>query len=368
MTIAISKEPLGIYPCYNDSFIEFTSDLSNHVRAEITALPASVFPKKFIMFPDLSGNYIFNLKEVAKTILNVGGFEDSNFFDDGYFKSFTGLYLLQSISIEVFNASTSETLPKNYEFFKSVKQVGQGLFSNPFQLLSNSRNGLDYYLTYFEGFPFNFDIQRVLTGKEITVKNRNTGGETLPMETTETGSFRINIDRSNGQNWTFENFLPLITGLNKLEIYENGVFKTNLFLKKKKICSGVYLRWFNSDGGYSNFLFEEFFTEQVKGKDIDFIGSNEFLNVGEVRTDVRSIGKEASNELRIKARCDKNEVETLRSLYSSPLVQIYTSRAENVKGEFINVAVSGVFNPNNKKTNNEFILNVILPDLITPTY
>lgn len=366
MAITIIKQPTGIYPAYNNSFIEFSSDLADNNRAEITALPLAIFPNVFEIFPDASGNYLFNLKEVAKTILNANKFDDDNFFDDAYYKNISGLYLLQEIVIEVFSDIDSETLEKEYQFYKSVKQVFDQIFTNKFQLLSNSENGLDYHLTYFEGFPFHFDLQRVTIAKNLSVKNLNTSVTSADMLTTATSAFRMNVDRSDGENWTLGNFLPLIEGLNKLEVYENGDFKTNVFLKKKKVCKGVYLKWFNSDGGFSHYLFQEYFKEEIKGKDIAFVGSNEFLNVGELNSTVRSIGRQASNVLRIKVKCDANETKQLKSLYTSPFIQIYTSQIENIKGEFINVSIQGVFSPKNKIRNNEFILTVILPDMITP--
>lgn len=367
MAITISKEPSGIYPAYNDSFIEFSSDLSDNNRAEISALPALTFPKPFSIFPDSSGKYVFNLKEIAKTILNENEFEDANYFTDAFFKSITGLYLSQDITIEVFNDSTSETLDKSYEFFKSVKQITEVIHPNAFQLLTNSINGIDHYLTYFEGFPFSFDIQRVVhvIGKELTVKNVRTSVTTIPMNTTVTGSFRMNVDRGNGTNWTDNNFLPLIEGLNYLEIYEDGAFKTNLYLKKRKICSGIYLKWFNNDGGFNHYLFEEYLTEEIEGKDIDFVGANTFRNVGELNSNIKSVGKQASNALTVRAKCDAKEAETLKSLYSSPMVQMYTSKIENIQGEFINVAIEGAYNHRNKISNNEFILSIILPEMIT---
>lgn len=366
MAITIIKEPSGIYPAYNNAFVQFSSDLENNNKAEITASPSSIFQKTFSLFPDSSGVYVFNLKEIAKTMLNANDFEDVNFFDNAYYKSITGLYLLQNVTIKVLSDTSEESVIKNYEFFKSVKQLEDVIYSNTFQILSNSENGVDYYLTYFEGFPFHFDLQRIIhsVGKEIKVKNVKTSNELL-MTTTETGSFRVNVDRSDGENWTAENVLPLITGLNYLEIYEDDVFKTNLFLKKKTTCSGVYLKWFNADGGYSHYLFDEFFNEGINGRDIDFISSGDFLNVGELDSEIKSIGKRASRNLTVRAKCDSNEMKILKSLFYSPLIQIYTSRTENVKGKFINVTIEGVFNNKNKVNNNEVIFNVILPEMIT---
>lgn len=367
MAITITKQPSGIYPAYNDSFVQFTSDVAGNSRAEITALPTEIFSKPFSVFPDLDGVYTFNLKEIAKTILNGKDFEDKNYFEDAFYKSISGLYLLQNITIEVFAGGTSETITNNYEFFKSVKQIEEVIFSNPFQILSNSKNGIDYNLTYFEGFPFAFDIQRVIhvLGKQITVKNVNTGLTSSVMTTNENGAFRFNVDKGDGSNWTASNFLPLMTGINKLEIYEDGIFKTNLALRKRTVCNGIYLKWFNADGGYNTFLFQEYFTEEIDAKDIDFVGANEFLNVGELDSSVKSIGKQAARGLRIRAKLNASEIETIKSLYVSPLVQMYTSKLENVKGKFINVGIEGKLNANNKLGNNEIVLNVVLPEMIT---
>lgn len=367
MAITILKEPSGIYPAYNDSFIEFTSSLAGNNRAEVTASPASLFPNVFTLFPSPEGKYLFNLKEVVKTVLNQGGFNDANFFSNAYFKSISGLYLLQSITVEVFSEGSSETFSKNYEFFKSVKQIDEVIFSNPFQLLNKSRNGVDFYLTYFEGFPFHFDIQRVIAsaGKEITIKNKNTGLVSAAMNPDFTGAFRFNVDRSNSENWTSGGFLPLTNGLNNLEIYEDGEFRTNVFLKKKKPCSGIYLKWFNSEGGFSHWLFNEYGVEKVKGKDLDLIHSNTFANVGSFDSGFKSIGKEASRTLRVKTRCDQNETRELKSLFYSPLIQLYTSRTPNEAGVFIDVRVEEVFELKEKNGNQEFILNLELPQLIT---
>lgn len=367
MAITISKEPSGIYPAYNDSFLEFSSSLAGNDKAEISVSPAFLFPNAFKLFPDSEGKYLFNLVEVVKSVLNQSGFKDSNFFSNAYFKSISGLYLLQSITIEVFNESSSEVFSKTYEFFKSVKQVDEVVFQNPFQLLNSSKNGVDYYLTYFEGFPFSFDIQRVIAsaGKEIKVKNRNTSLDSVAMNPSSTGAFRFNVDRSNSENWTSSGFLPLTTGLNNLEIYEDGEFRTNVFLKKKKRSCGVYLKWWNSQGGFSHWLFNEFASEEIKGQDIELMNSNTFGNVGSFDSGFVSLGKTASRNLTIRTRCDINEANELKSLFYSPLVQLYTSRNAHEAGVFIDVQVEEVFRMNEKQSNQEIVLNVKLPEVRT---
>jgi len=365
MAISISKEPSGIYPAYNDSFIEFTSDLSGHNKAEITVYPVSIFAKVFTLYPDNDGNYLFDLKEPVKVLFNASGFEDSNFFDYAYWKSISGLYLSQDIQIKVLNDSTSETVLKTYEFFKAVKQIGEPLPDNPFQLLSHTEDGVNHSLTYFEGFPFHWDIQRVLTGKDLSVKSLNNSFETAAMTTTSTGAFSMIVYRSNGWNWTSQNVLPLITGLNRLEIYEDGVFKSNVILKKKENCSGVYLKWFNSNGGFSHFLFDKFFVSRITGKNIDIISNTEFNNIGSLTSGFKSTGKEAGRSMTLRAKYDANEYNILKDILISPLVQVYTSEVADVKGRFIDVNVEGSLNYSNKKALNQAILTVDLPDMIT---
>jgi hypothetical protein len=365
MAITITKEPSGIYPAYNDSFIEFSSDLANNNKAEITVYPLLTFPKVFTIYPDANGKYLFNLKEAVKVIFNAPGFKDANFDTSVYWKSISGLYLSQDIDIEVFSDIDSESTSETYEFFKAVKQVGEPLPDNPFQLLSFTEDGWNHYLTYFEGFPFHWDIQRIATGKDMTVKSLNTGNETAAMETTLTDSFRMIVDKSNGDNWTSDNVLPLITGLNRLEIYEDAVFKSNVFLTKRKKCSGVYLKWFNASGGFSHFLFDRYFNDRTRAKNIDMISNTEFNNIGSSTGNFKSTGKEAERSLTLKTKYDSNEYNILKDILISPLVQIYTSRFANVEGTFIDVNIDGSLNFSNKKGLNTAVFSVDMPDVIT---
>lgn len=367
MAITITKQPEGIYPAYNDSFIQFSSDLADNNKAEITVDPIAIFPNVFVLYPDIDGNYLFNLKEAVKVILNENGFEDSNYFTDAYWKSISGLYLLQDITIKVLSDIASEQVNKSYEFFKAVKQVGQNIHANPFQLLTYSPDGVDHSMTYYEGFPFNFDIQRVIyaADKVLTVKNLNTGIVSDDMPVTSTGAFRMNVDRGGGNNWTSGNILPLIVGVNRLEIHENGAFRSNLLLTKRKECSGIYLKWFNSEGGYSHFLFNRYFIEAVRGQDMGTVLNSDFNNIEDVTGSLLSTGKEASRSFVVKAKYNSSEYENLKDIFTSPLIQIYTSFQAYIEGRYIDVSVNGTFNNSNKRGNNEIVLNIDLPEMIT---
>ncbi len=365
MAINVTKEPSGIYPAYNDSFIEFTSDLSNHNRAEITVFPTEIFSSVFLIYPDADGNYLFNLKEAVKVIFNENGFEDENFVTNVFWKSISGLYLLQQIQIKVYNESTNETLSKNYEFFKAVKQISEPIHSNTRQLLSYSPDGINHSMTYFEGFPFHFDILQVDSGSDIVLKSLNTGNETEAMNPTASDSFRINVDRGGEHNFTSDNVLPLIEGLNRLELWEDGAFKSNILLLKKKICDGVYLKWWNRNGGFSHYLFDRYFIQALKSSDSGKVFNDEFNNIGSETGIYKSIGKDASGTITIKTKYEASYYELLKDIFISPLVQMYTSRTAYVEGTFIDVFVDGTISFSNKRGKNEIALIVDLPQVVT---
>jgi hypothetical protein len=366
MAITFSKEITGIYPAYNDSYIEFTSDLVDHNKAEIQAYPLSLFPKKFVIYPDTDGNYLFNLKESVKVVLNQNGFNDSNFDTSVYSKSITDLFLdQQQFDIEVFNDVTSETITKNYDFFKAVKQVGENISSNEYQLLSYSKDGVSHYLTYFEGFPFHFDILKVVSGTEITIKNLNNDITTDPFIPSSDGSFRLNIDKGGGENWTSDNVLPLIEGLNRLVIYEDGNFKTNLFVNKIKQCSGIYLKWMNRSGGYNHYLFNKFFVTQKAGVDLATVLNSDFNNIAETIGFEKSIGKESTKTINVKVRYSHLDFEILSDIFTSPSIQLYTSETAYIEGNFIDVTIEGSMSFGNKRNNNELAIAINLPALVT---
>ncbi|MGD2113432.1 MAG: hypothetical protein PVG07_00155 [Acidobacteriota bacterium] len=514
MAITLTKEPYGIYPAYNDSFIEFTSDLPDNYKAEITVYPVEKFPRVFVIYPDENGVYLFNLKESVKAIFNESGFEDDNYFTDSYYKTIAGLYLEQSIQVKVIGVSGSvedvipagseldentttngtiagiwqirypnannyiekltdeaedyfkisinqdggtnpslwsindfdpelrgrninlrvwikgdasgavrlntdgnkivlnftdtwqqintavvfgssfgdmrfqfylqststvfylkqieliqslenEFVTKVYDFFKAVKQIGEPIHENNYQLLSYSPDGINHDLTYFEGFPFHFDIQQIESGKTVKVKNFNTGNESEGMVSTGKEAFRINIDRGGRNNWTFDNFLPLIVGLNRLGIYEGSTFKANVFLRKKKNCSGIYLKWFNRNGGFSHYLFDEYYIRQLKGSDIGKVTNNEFKNIGESTSNYKSIGKTAAGTVNVKTKYESYDYELLKDIFVSPLVQMFTATEAYVEGRFIDVFVDGVISFSNKKSKNEIALTIDLPEVQT---
>lgn len=365
MAITIKKEPTGIYPAYNDSFIHFTTSLTGTTEATIEI--ENVNTKPFLIYPNLNGCFIFNLKELVKSRFNKNGFDDPyTTYPSEWGKSIEGSYLTQNINITDYGVGvTGTTNSRSYEFFKSVKQIDEVVYNNNCQILNHSNNGVDYNLTYFEGYEFSFDLQRVNKDNTVQIKNLNNELLSDVLVASRTDSFRLYIDKSSS-NWSTSNYLPLSDNVNRLEIYENNTFKTNLNLKKVPAKCGVYIKWFNNDGGYSYWLFDEYYKTTTKAKKLKSVNTNSFNNVNDgLVAPSTLIGKEVSETIKVKSTIDDKEAELLKSLIASPSVQMYTSQTPYVSGKWLNVEINDTYTISNKRALNQAKFTIELPNKIT---
>ena len=372
MAITITKEPTGIYPASNDSYLQFTSSLAGDAYAEISFPSDSEFTAPFKVYPNSSGVYTFNLKNAVNMLLNADGFEDpSPAYPASYGKSFNYGYKSLDVDIDVYDGvggsdSTSET----YTFIRGAKQVGESVFSNTGQILNYSTNGVDYNISYWEGFPLTFEIQRVTSGHRVMFTNLNTGDDSTVLTATATGSYRMYVDKVSS-NWTSSNFLPLPDVINRLELYVSSsnpptTFRSNVNIHKHLERCGVYLKWFNADGGYSYYLFDNFYRYAIQGQNVGYVGRNEFLNLEDgIKNPIRSIGKAATETWTLKARADREEVKLLRSLFTSPSVQMWSEIEPYIDGEWIDVTLNSTMNISTKKSISEIAVSIELPELIT---
>lgn len=370
MAITINKQPTGIYPAYNDSYIEFESSLANNNRAEVII---TGFTEPFTIFPDLDGVYTFNFREAVKVLFSQYSFKDEHgeAITTEWGQSLLGHYLALSTTLKVFNNSTSETQAVNHTFYRAVKQAGQTNYNNNCQILSaNTNNGVDYNLTYFEGFPFSFELQRLVYAptKRINVKNLNTGITCDDINPQVSGAFKIIVDKAT-TNWTTSTFLPLPDLVNRLEIYEDDSFKTNLTLKKVPSKCGIYLKWLNTEGGYSFWLFDQFYRDTLNTQDLQELATNNFKNVGEgFFADTRTMGKAANEGMRLRTNLDPKERLHLQGLFTSPYVEMYTSQDPFIAADWVPVTVSGNYQFDNKPKQTVAVVNISLPEIKTITY
>ena len=369
MSVIFNKNITGIYPAYNDSYISFYSDDMTPTKAIIT-IEGVIYP--FTINPDNDGNFLFNLKESIKLNFNLDGFGDIEAIgdEDGYFESNPNLH--KKLNVELFlvdkDSDNTDYISIDYDFYKGVKQTGEKLYTNNSQLLNYSTNGIDYNLSYNEGFEFYIDLMYVESGKTIKIVNTNTT-EFFEYITTNSGSQRIWLDKGNGTNTTLDLTLPLTYTVNKLNIFIDDVFSTNVNIKKIPSDCGVYLKWFNSNGGYSFHKFYNETIEEIKTKSLSNVVRNQFLNVNESpKSGTYSLGKTSEESIKVKTRVDKNEYEILKDITSSPSVEMYSNNNPFIKGEWVNVDVSGNLKNTTKKHITIQTLTIQLPVKYNITY
>lgn len=204
--ITITQDLTSLYPIYNDSFIKFVSDI-NPTRAEIVLSDSATFPEPFEIFPSPDGEFVFNLKEIAKASLANTNFSHGDGTVSDWGESFDDNFATVEATIKTYNGAASDSLTRTFTFFKSVIQPGEQLLDN--YLLSKSDNGVDFYMKYWEGFPFDFQIKNLGSGDEITVKNAGNG--TTPVNditATADGSLKVYVDTVS-TNWDFGQLLAL---------------------------------------------------------------------------------------------------------------------------------------------------------------
>jgi hypothetical protein len=369
MAITINKAPAGIYPAYNDSYLVFESDLVDNFKAEIEI--ALLGGEIFTVYPEAGGEYVFNLLDIVKGLINADGFRNpDDTYPVGWLEAFPYGYLSLPVVIRTYNTTTNDTTSPTYTFIRGVKQIDEVIHSNPFQLLHRNTNGVDYNLTYFEGYPFSFEIARVDALDTVLFRNLNSSDVTAAVATVTTNTQRIWVDKGT-ENWTTTSYLPLTDTLNRLEIDvalvpAAGSTVTNLNLKKIPSKCGVYLRWFNHAGGYSYFLFDEFYRDQIKSRELGSISSNTFLNAPNHVAPSLSTGYSGRRTLTLRATVDANEAEHLRDLFTTPSVQMYNAFEAFQDANFIDVKVTTGYSYSNKKRLNEVKFTIELPELITP--
>lgn len=374
MAITISQNITGVYPAYNDSWIIFSSDLTDNFKAEIEISLDSLFENTHLIYPDSDGNYYFNFKEFIKVYFNQFKFEDYNYDEAlavNVAQTLTGILKQLSFIITVYNDTTDESDSDDILFVKSVRQIGENLYNTSVFFALTQRTSEDIYnAIWFYGFPFTLDLINVDSEVELMdIKNNSTTDSVEDVDVSD-DQIRLNVDLSNENNWIDESFLTFREGINEIELTDASDDSSLLkvYINKITKCKGIYLKWLNRYGGYSYYLFDEFYTDNLSGKTIDTFAKSEFKNIEDLIGTEINIGKNAARSINAKARYENDYLEMMQDLIISPSVQMYSSMLPNVPGTFIDVNVDGNLSYNNKKGRNKIDITIDLPEVITAKY
>jgi len=361
----------GWNPAYNDSIVNFESTFSGLTNCQITIDNSS-----FIIYP-FAGKFKFNFKPIVTTLINQNGFKDSiipNLSGATYLYDDDSLQLKINPQYSLYNTTTGETITQEYKFLKCVEQLpfyNQKIqANNDIKLLLPSENGIDYNLTYFEGYPVDFAIQGLVSGDTYNFKNSNTGIVSDTYSATTDNVKRVFL--SDGAfNVTIDNVLLMSSNVNLIELWVNDTFKCNLKVKKVESKCGMYLKWFNSNGGYSYWLFDKFFKEEIKIKSLEDI-NGVWDNLQNITSTSESLGKTADLTNQLTTQFSTEEKEYLLDLIKSPKVEMYVNNQPFIQQNeynFIGVKITdGTTSYLNKDRNNKLRVKIELPNINTITY
>jgi len=370
--IIFTKDLLQVNPAYNDSIIQFSSNtITEATKAVITIEDAP-----FVCVPN-SGVFTFNLKEIIKAKINTNRFEDNIIPDlnnDSYILSDASVGKTFTVGIQVFNLSSNDAVTRNYYFIRGVEQLPDyhrlSALPSGVRVLLPSKNYVDYSVKCFEGFPFDFGIHGLQTYNEIYFKNVTTNQQTVPFSVPDNNVQRV-YSSDGANNTTDTDILINSSTKNRISLYHNNVFKANIYITKIESQCGVYLKWLNSKGTYSYWLFDSIYKENITPRVIDeFAGY--YDNLQNLTSTSHLIGKTAVNTWNLNTKFDNEDADYLKDLVYSPAVWMYSHQVPfqqvQTKFDWIGVKVNDSPFPLNYKTSkNKLAITITLPEMQTIT-
>lgn len=368
--ITFTKDLLELNPAYNDSIIQFESDvITGATKAVIT-----VNSMQFVSVP-INNKFTFNFKEIVKNIINNNRFEDTiqpNLFDAFYYVD-DSILLHAEVQIVVHNLTANETVYKDYFFIRGVEQLPQyhrmSQINAPVRILLPSDNYMDYHVKMFEGYPFDIAVYGIENDQKFFFRNISSTAQTAEYTMEENGVIRFFLSDGATSVTDLESLIQPST-LNKLELWVDQEHRANININKVESDCGVYLKWLNDKGSYSYWKFDSVYKDLTNPKTIDdFEGY--YDNLQNITSTSHLIGKTATRTIQIDTTFDKLDMPYLRDLVTSPAVWLYVHTSpfnQQQEYDFIGVKVNdSAFTLDNKKSKHKLGLTITLPEVNTIT-
>ncbi|TRW22571.1 hypothetical protein FMM05_16965 [Flavobacterium zepuense] len=391
-------------PAYNNDIYRFKSDsvlASKYCDIELGGNPAANIPNINIrLYPDPAGNFFVNFMPYIKSDINNTNFEDNltpnlqaQFPQSFIYDRTTERYLQRGTWFWITLADGSvDSAYKILDYLCSVTQAGDKLQMNKNSIYALSPCKPDtannYYLKYWQGYPFDVSLYYPKTGP-LKVKNLTT---LFNRDFTNTGKVHRLFFSDGRSDETLEDLLPMNEGFNTLELTQTNLLgladsantiidttvrstlpNNTIYINLQKVpyeC-GVYLKWFNPQGGYSYWLFEDTYSIDRSTKQL---GELDFDNANAEYTTARTrqIGKESQDTLKIIAELlTPDERSVVETILDSPKIYLFTGKpfARNAADDWVEVTLkttsARLKNPRQQLTN--FTFDVELPARYTQT-
>jgi len=332
MAISFIKDiPSTILTAYNNHIIEFFSD--NELTPKYATLSFSSAQAVIYALPN--GIFWFNFQSYIPYLINTNDFADvvepeivGSDLETYVYVGNNGKYLNFTLTIEItFSDNSTESVTRDLSFIAGVQQLSdiktdEFVLNTDLFLLSQfiKESNVSYYLRYYKGYPFDFSyFSKDIMNIEIT-NNRNLSNVEL---TSLQEITRVFI--SDGvTDMNVENVLAIGNGLNPLSLTD-GTNTCYIELETfENTCGGLYVKWINRLGGYSYWLFSDYFQKTRTYKNIGEI-NNDFKNVEDTFAVTKQIGKNTGEAVEvIEENLSVRDFNLLSDILESPKVQLFT--------------------------------------------
>lgn len=365
---------------YNNDVFRFLSTLVGtpkyaEVTLNTTATPDKpeviIFSIRLYANPD--GEFYINLQPYIAAIINTRNFEDTLITStiagnpDSFLYAFaTGTTLSATLHISITHGDTTvESSTFSLTWLTGVQQQ-QNYYSidnGDFLLLSVPKEGslIEWPLKYWQGYPFDISFYKPMTlDTEITIVN-----ETNRISQTFNQKALVNrLIFCDGQtDETLDSVLPLTEGINKLKFdIPNPKWVT---LEKLPYRCGVYLKWLNTFGGYSYWLFEDTYPIDRTSKELGEIDVDN-ANLENTNGRTTSLGRETRDSIKIITELlTHDERGIVEGILESPKIYMFIGKpySKNSHLDWIEVSLKTTSTriKNSKQALTNFAFDIMLP-------
>lgn len=343
MAIVFNKEldVTKIALAFNNNVIEFYSD--SGIAPENATI--SVGGETVTIYPNPNGVFRYNFKQLIKNLINVDNYTDDLVTDitTTYVYDWTNKVTLIGDVVTTINLSndTTETDTHNITWLSGYVDIerwkqeypNEDLLAGELRLLqkNNGDSYYDYYIKYWYGYPFDITIY----GNENIIELiNNTNSQISP-------TYDLNkISRlcfSDGRtNISIEDDISFISGVN--DIFLDSTFNVRLEKITEFCPNGVYIKWINSLGGWSYWLFSK--GETSTKTDSRGALFNDVNNLEDTLSPFVSLGKDKNKSIKVREkRVNEQYKILLEDLLDSAKVYLFTGTpfSQNFNNDWLEV-------------------------------
>jgi len=331
------------------------------------------------LYPGPDGIFYFNFKPYIASIINTRNFEDNlqtqiqSTSANSFVYDFTdGVFLNLVVKIQAVRSdNTTDNGEYSLRWIAGVEQLREHseLSINDMLLLTplSKQTNNHAYLKYWQGYPFDFGLYNHIE-EGVNILNKT---NLLSQEFYTPGTITRLFFSDGRTDETIEDVLPLIEGVNQLEIDPHSDKRFYLSVEKVAYRCGVYIKWLNKYGAYNYWLFENTAAIDRTTKQLgELYNDNENFENSFGRS--IQIGKESQDVIKVITEAlTEAESKIVEGIIDSPKIYLFTGQpfARNSYRDWIEVSLKTTSSriKNYKQKLNNMAFDFELPQRYTQT-